>query len=139
MLSDEGSQLVKAFQDMKLNFIDIQQKMKEDSVDYQICPVGGHNTNGKVERKIREVRRSLEKSLNNRRLTIMQWETITAEIANNINNLPLALGNIVSDYETMDLLTPNRLLMGRNNERSPIDTMEVSSDPKRIFKSNQAY
>ena len=94
--------------------------------------------NGRVERKIREIRKSLEKTLCNRRLSIIQWETIGSEIANNLNNLPLALGNIVSDFETMDILTPNRLMMGRNNERSPIGSMEVTTDPSRIFKANQA-
>ena len=45
-----------------------------------------------------------------------KWETVSAEIANAINDLPLALGNIVSNYENMDLITPNRLRLGRNNE-----------------------
>ena len=51
--------------------------------------------------------------------------------------MPLALGNLVSDFESMDLLTPNRLLMGRNNERCPVGNMIVTSDPRRIFKSNE--
>ena len=38
----------------------------------------------------------------------------------------------------MDLLTPNRLLLGRNNDRSPIGKMVVTSDPSRIIKNNQA-
>ena len=38
-------------------------------------------------------------------------------IANKINDLPLALGNVVSDFETMDMLTPSRLRLGRNNNR----------------------
>ena len=41
------------------------------------------------------------------------------EIANRINYLPLELGNIVSDFKAMDLITPNRLTLGQNNDRSP--------------------
>ena len=139
LLSDEGSQLIKSFETMKLNFVNIKQSLFSNmNVDYQVCPVGGHNMNGKVERKIREIKKSLQKSLDGKRISILQWESLVTEVANNINNLPLALGNIVSNYESMDLLTPNRLILGRNNERSPIGSMDVTSDPKRIFKTNQA-
>ena len=78
-------------------------------VDFATCPVGGHNYNGKVERRIKHVKESLEKTISNQRLSVLQWETISAEVSNAINDLPLALGNIVSDFENMDLITPNRL------------------------------
>ena len=82
LLSDEGSQLVKAFQSMELNYIDINQQLNRDiSVDYELCPVGGHNMNGRVERKIREIKTSLQKTLKSR-LSIMQWETVSSSIAN---------------------------------------------------------
>ena len=139
MLSDEGSQIIKAFQSMELKFVDLQQKMhKENGVEYQTCPVGGHNMNGRVERKIREIKSSMARTLINNRLSIMQWETTSAQIANCINNLPLALGNLVSDFETMDLLTPNRLLMGRNNDRSPDGNMIILDDFRKRFEVNNA-
>ena len=36
----------------------------------------------------------------------------------------------------MDLITLNRLRLGRNNERSPVGTLRVTDDPKKIFKVN---
>lgn len=120
LLTDEGSQLIKACKTMKLNFIDIKNKLHKDmGVQCETCPVGGPNVNGKVERRIRHIKESLEKAIHNERLSILQWETVAAEVANSINDLPLALGNIVSDFESMDLITPNRLRLGRNNDRSP--------------------
>ena len=93
---------------MKLNIRDIQHKLHQDvRLEFELCPVGGHNVNGKVERKIREIKKSLEKSVSNERLSIIQWETIAAEVANCINDLPLALGNKKSNFESMDLITPN--------------------------------
>ena len=85
-------------------------------VEFDTCPVGGYNINRKVERKIRHIKESLEKNLQNERLSIIQWETVSAEIGNAINDLPIALGNIVSYYENMDLITPNRLRLRKNNE-----------------------
>lgn len=69
LISDEGSQLVKAFNTMQLNYTDIKNKLYQNAyVDYELVPVGGHNMSGKVERKIKEVKSSLEKVLNDSRL-----------------------------------------------------------------------
>jgi len=92
---------------------------------------------GRVERKIREIRKSLEKMASNERFSIMQWETISARIANNINNLPMAIRNFKGDFESMDLITPNRLLIGRNNERSPTGKFMISNDSNKIVEENQ--
>ena len=133
---DSGSQLVKGCDTMKLNFQDLQHQLsKRVSVEFQICPVGGHNMNGKVERKIREINLSIEKNTHNQRLSLMQWETLSAVIANNINDLPIAVGSKV-DVENMDLITPNRLLLGRNNSRSPTGDMVVCNSPSKLMKEN---
>lgn len=108
LLCDEGSQLVKGCDDMKISFTDLTNKLYRDvNVNFEVCPVGGHNMHGKVERMIKEVNVSISKIASNERLSLMQWETIGAKIANSINNLPLALGSITSDFETLDLITPN--------------------------------
>ena len=58
-------------------------------------------------------------------------------IANAINDLPFGLGNIITDNENMDLITPNRLRLGRNNDRSPVATMEVTGNPDGILIENR--
>ena len=52
------------------------------------------------------------------------------------------MGNLVSELEHIDLITPNRLRLGRNNERSPVGPLNVTCnlsdflrDNKRIFNS----
>ena len=138
LLADGGSQLLKACCDVKMNFQDIKFKLNRDvSVELEVCPVGGHHMNGKVERKILEIKKSLEKSVSNERLSVLQWETIVTEIANSINDLPLALGNTVADYECMDLITPNRLRLGRNNNRSPVGQLTVTNDAAKILEVNE--
>ena len=138
LLVDEGSQLIKGCETMKLKFWDIKFRLHEDvSVDFEVCPVGGHNFNGKVERKIREVKKSINKTVANERLALLQWETLGSTIANSINNMPLSLGYTQPNMEFIDLLTPNRLKLGRNNERSPIGEMTVS-EPNKVIEENQA-
>ena len=62
----------------------------------------------KKRKKKREIKGTFTKSLENERISLLQWENRASEIANTINDLPLALGNITSQFENMDLLTPNR-------------------------------
>ena len=139
LLVDAGSQVVKGCESMEIQFWDLRFKLHQSkSIDFEVCPVGGHNFNGKVERKIREVKKSITKAVSNRRLSLLQWETLGASISNSINNMPLALGSFSkSDLECMDLITPNRLKMGRNNERSPVGEV-VFADNEAVIAENKA-
>ena len=137
LFCDGGSQIIKGCGDMRLNFRDLQSKLHKDkSVYFTVCPVGGHNMHGKVERKIQEVNKSIEHTISNQRLSLMQWETLSAIIANSINNLPIAVGSKVS-LDNLDLMTPNRLLLSRNNERSPVGEMIELQSPSRLMRENR--
>ena len=48
----------------------------------------------------------------------------------------LTVGNIVSDL-SMDLITPNRLKLGQNNERGPNGCVKITLNLKKILKTNQ--
>ena len=137
LLCDEGSQLVKGCESMQLKFWDVKFQLHQESgINFEVCPVGGHNWNGRVERKIREVKKSIEKSVSNERLSIIQWETLSSSIANSINNRPLAIRSSTSNLESLDLLTPNRLKLARNNERSPEGPVTVGH-PDKILEENE--
>ena len=84
-------------------------------MEFQACPVGGHNVHGKVKKKIKHIQESIAKKCSKEKLSLIQWETLGVQISNSINNLPLGVGNKVSEVENLDLITPNRLLLGRNN------------------------
>ena len=117
-------------------FVDLAHRLNfEYGIDFHVCPAGVHYMNGKAERKIQQVQKSME-SVNNERLSIIQWESLMASISNSINNLPLGIGNKVESLENLDLITPNRLLLGRDNSRSPISTLSVVDDFSKILASN---
>ena len=109
----------------------------EYGVEFHTCPVGSHYVHGKVERKIREVRSSINKHVQKQRLSILQWETLGQQISNSINNLPIGVGSKTQSLENLDLITPNRLLLGRNNNRCPTAPLIMSDDHKQIIKSNE--
>ena len=123
---------------MRISFTDIKGKFHRDMLVYfATYPVGDHNYNEKVERRIKYVKGSLEKTISNQRLSVLQWETISAEVSNAINGIPLALGNIVSNFENMDLITPSRLKLGRNNKRSPVSPMKVVGNHLKVLEENK--
>ena len=66
----------------------------------------------------------------------MQWETIMSQISNSINNLPIGLKNVVEDLENLDLITPNRLILGRNNERCPNSPLVLPGNQKELIEKN---
>ena len=67
--------MVKSCESMGLTFIDFKKKLHKDTmISFNTCSVGGHNYNGKVERRIRYIRESPDKSCQNERLTILKWK-----------------------------------------------------------------
>ena len=134
---DEGSQLLKGCKNMIISFTDLKHKLSvEYGVDFSTCPVGAHYVHGRVERKIQDIKKSFT-HIGHNRLSVIQWETLGLQVANGINNMPIALGNKVESLESLDILTPNRLILGRNNDRCPAEPLEVKNDLRRIIESNQ--
>ena len=81
-------------------------------------------------------KKSLQINMKNERLSVIQWETLMQHISNSVNNLPIGVKNKVEKLENLDIITPNRLLLGRNNNRCPNAPLEISNDYKRIIETN---
>lgn len=137
LMPDAGSQLLKGCKEMELEYYDIKHRLhKEFGVDFETCPIGAHYVHGRVERKIKHVQESFLKATEKQRLSVLQWETLADQVANSVNNQPIATGNIVEEVENLDILTPNRLLLGRNNERSPTGNLQTTGDALKLIKAN---
>ena len=106
LLPDAGSQLVKGCQDIEYSFVDSKQILSvEYGVDFSPCPVGAQYFHGRVERKIRAVRKSVQVAVQKERLSTVQWETLMCQISNSINNMPIGLKSNASNLDNLDLLT----------------------------------
>ena len=137
LLPDEGSQLVKGCKNMVISMSSLTHKLSvEYGVEFETSPVGAHNVHGRVERKIQQIKKSLSKNMHGHRLSVLQWETLGQQVSNSINNLPIGLGNKTAMLESLDILSPNRLILGRNNCRSPTAPLEVSQYVQRIVEGN---
>lgn len=118
---DNGTQLI-ALQNNEFSIRDVDTFMY-DSVGMQVevSSAKSHESRGRVEAKVKILRSMLAKLAINTTtpMTALQWETCFSRISNQLDDLPMAKGNSsnVSDIG-WDIITPNRLKLGRNNSRS---------------------
>jgi len=100
-----------------------------------------HSSQGRVERKIGLIKDLLSKlGKESFLMSFLNWETAFAQISNHLNNLPVCRASGRSVYAPeFTVLTPNRLLLGRNNQRGLSGPMFLDASPSNIIERiNQA-
>ena len=136
---DGGSQLVKACNTAEFSLLDVKSRLQKEfcvGIQHEICPRGGHNFHGNVERSVQEVKKLFTLVFQGLKLDILAFETSFAWIANELNNLPICYNNRYKDLEKLQIISPNRLLLGRNNRRSMTGQVTAAS-PTRLLKQMQ--
>ena len=83
------------------------------------CPKA-HEERGCIKRRIRLIRDMLQRT--GEAISVPQsplmWETTFTGISNALNDHPIAKSNQTNlSSDTFDIITPNRLILGRNNVR----------------------
>ena len=136
ILIDAGSQLLKAFKDFHFSVIDITKTLNGEKgveIEFGVCPVGAHESHGMVERSIREIKKVFGVMFKGLKLDMLKLETAFFWVCNELNSLPVCLGNRYVDLEQLDLITPARLLHGRNNQRA-VGKLAEGPRPTRIAR-----
>ena len=139
---DNGSQLA-AIDKYRVSLRDIDMQMYDSrGVRVILSTAKSHEERGRVEAKVKLLRDMLHRyNIDEKNpLTPLEWETVFAKISNTLDDVPMAKGNSsnVSDLG-FDILTPNRLKMGRNNFRSIyIDGQIVDPTiPSKLLEKNR--
>ena len=139
---DNGSQLI-ALQSASFNLRNLDAYLFESlGMRVTVSSPKSHESRGRVEAKVKLVRSMLERTGVDTELpmTSIQWETMFSKVASSLDDLPMAKGNSskVSDLG-FDILTPNRLKLGRNNQRSLEGSikMENVALPSDILNRNR--
>ena len=140
---DNGTQLL-AMSQVKFSIRDINAQVY-DSLGMKVhaSTAKSHIERGRVERRIRTVKDLIERmgvQISNP-MTAVQWETLFSKVASNLDDLPIARGDSSSVSNLgYDILTPNRLKLGRNNHRSLEGAgfnIEMSRIPSKILERNR--
>lgn len=139
---DEGGQLLKACREMEFSVTDLVKTLDTKyrvGVEFSTCPVGGHNVHGMVERSIKEIKKIYKSVFNSLKLSITGYETAFSWISNELNCIPLCLGSKYNNLDNLDLITPARLMFGRNNRRSPTGICRIASPSKMVREMELVY
>ena len=121
MYVDNGTQLI-ALEHADFKLRDVETQV-HDSLGMRIIVSNAksHEERGRVEAKVKILREMMEKlSVSPQSpMTAIQWETLFAKIGNMIDDVPLAkcTNSNLAD-PGWDVITANRLKLGRNNNRS---------------------
>ena len=139
---DQGSQLMQAVKSMEISMVDLTDNLSSTyqvGIKHTSCAVQGHNQQGQVERSIQEIKRLLERVYQGLKLDILSHETCFQWIANELNNLPHSIGNRTDNLEHIDLITPNRILLGRNNRRALSGYAKIESNSRLVGQIDSVY
>ena len=118
---DSGSQLI-ALQNVRFQIRDVNLHVWHAlGMEVKVSNPKSHEERGRVEAKVKTLRLMLEKlSISKAKaMTTISWETLFARIANEVDNIPICKGNSSNVKDLgFDIITPNRLKLGRNNSRA---------------------
>ena len=139
---DEGSQLLKACSEMQISWVDVSYTLNSQyqvGVEFDPCPVGGHNYHGQVERSIQEVKKLFIAVYRGVKLDVLGFETAFAWVSNELNNLPICLGSRYKNMDNLDLITPNRLIQGRANRRAMSGPCSIEKPSQMLEKMDDIF
>ena len=118
---DNGTQLM-ALKDVDFSIRDIDAEVyRSMGIPIHDSTGKSHVERGRVEQKIRSIREMLERTRVKATdpMTSIQWETTFAKISSALDDLPMAYGDSSNTNNLgFEILSPNRLKLGRNNFRS---------------------
>ena len=100
-----------------------------------------HEQQGRVEAKIKTVRKMLQTFSDTCELvnTLIGWETTFCRISDFLDNVPIARGSSKAPTDLgWEIITPNRLKLGRNNFRQLEGTVVLSGAPQTMLDRNRA-
>ena len=137
---DAGTQLEK-LKSTEFSLRDMSGRIAtEKRFSVTVATPKAHEQQGRVEAKIKVIRRMLEvlADTTNEVHTLLGWETLFARIADHVDNLPIARG---SDRAPTDLgwevITPNRLKLGRNNFRQLEGNIVLHGGPQTLLERSR--
>ena len=143
VLMDKDATFVKALSEMEFVYQDAAfQLNRELGIEFQTCPVSGHNQHGQVERRIRTVKESLrEAGINKEKFHATGLQTLLKLVENQINNMPLgySYGNDQDNTELLKMISPNMLRLGRNNSRALDGPMRLPRGGELLDRVREVY
>jgi len=137
---DSGTQLAK-LEDTQFRLRDLSAAVTGlQQLEVIVATPKAHHQVGKVEAKIKVLRQMLDSwsRSSTECNTILGWETVFSKIASAVDDLPMARGDSSSASDmSWEIITPNRLKLGRNNHRQLEGRVILNNCPQTQLERNQ--
>ena len=136
---DSGTQLEK-LQDAQFQLRDVQLNIATHRFQITVAVPKAHKQQGRVEAKIKIMRKMLVawSTSTDECNTLLGWETVFAKVASAIDDIPIARGSANAAYDLgWEIITPNRLKLGRNNHRQLEGPIKLDNCPQTQLERNQ--
>ena len=137
VLADNQSSF-KTLETIQISFTDLQNRLWLDQrLTLDFSTPHAHNEHGRVESKVKVLKEFFSKSAEfGKKHTYLEWQTIGSSVASAINDIPICHNQ--DDRHTDDflgLVTPNMLLIGRNNARAPDGFVNIELNPIKALEN----
>ena len=88
---DQAKAIEGGLENVEFDLRGLQHRLeRQNGIEFEVCPVAGHNQHGHVERVIRSVQESFnDYGLLTQRYNATTLQTLAKLVENNYNNLPL--------------------------------------------------
>ena len=143
IFTDNGTNFTGANKELKklvqeLDQPSIEETLSVRGIEWQFIPPGAPHFGGCWERLVRSVKTALNVMLKERHPTDLVLRTALCEVMNIINNRPLT--HLPDDPQDPEPITPNLLLLGRNNFMQYDHNFDESDlDCRAAYKHAQVY
>lgn len=135
VVSDPGSQLVCAAEELKNWKLRDEVKNLEEAITWHFIPANSQHQNGLAESMIKTTKRLLSIYLGNERATFGEMQTMLTKISSHINSRPIGL-KATEDPDSLDPVTPNTLLMAG---RPAFDYYQLDADTQTPLTRRLIY
>ena len=120
--SDPGSQLVGAERELSEAWSKIDRSVlvsrgSDKGLKWIFGPADSPWHQGAVESLVKSVKRCIDFSIHNQRLSFSEFTTLCYDVANTMNERPI--GTLPGSDAEVSMLTPNSLLLGRSLGKNP--------------------
>ena len=137
LLIDQDSSFMKVLLKGQVDLVDLETQMrKRATMDFQLCPVAGHNHHGQVEARIRTVQDAMDKmGIYQERLHATGLQTTLKLIESDMNSTPLGvtMGRSSCNTPMLKLIAPDHLRLGRISNRIPAGPFKLPDSPQDMI------
>ena len=142
LYTDDDGAMTKAFREGEMDIEDLSGSLlRTKGIMFEICPPQAHSQHGKVERMIRSLQDSFNRSgASSSRCTATGWQTIGKTIERDINDMPIGFlydQSYTNGNPLLRVLRPSTLKGINSSDRAPRGLFSIPDLPHGHFSKVQ--